>query len=94
MKHIRSGYWVLTAIVVCMNCLALLQHIGILPEVSGFLAATLLTNMLGVRSLSGAHLCWARWPMVFLAREFGALRVECALLPIARLSNKLVKGAS
>jgi hypothetical protein len=48
MKHIRTGYWALTAIVVCMNGLALLQHIGILPEVSGFLAATLLTNMLGV----------------------------------------------
>jgi hypothetical protein len=47
MKHIRTGYWVLTAIVVCMNGLALLQHIGILPG-SGFLAATLLTNMLGV----------------------------------------------
>jgi hypothetical protein len=48
MKHIRWGYFVLIAIVVCMNGLALLQHIGMLPEVSGFLAATLLTNMLGV----------------------------------------------
>jgi hypothetical protein len=48
MKHICTGYLVLTAIVVCMNGLALLQHIGRLPEVSGFLAATLLTNMLGV----------------------------------------------
>jgi hypothetical protein len=48
MKRIRTGYLVLIAIVVCMNGLALLQHIGILPEISGFLAATLLTNMLGV----------------------------------------------
>lgn len=48
MKRIRTGYLVLIAIVVFMNGLALLQHIGMLPEISGFLAATLLANMLGV----------------------------------------------
>jgi hypothetical protein len=48
MKRIRTGYLVLIAIVVCMNGLALLQLIGMLPEVSGFIAATLLSNMLGV----------------------------------------------
>jgi hypothetical protein len=48
MKRIRVGFMVLIAIVVCLNGLALLQNIGILPEVSGFLAATLLANMLGV----------------------------------------------
>ena len=48
MKRIRVGFKVLIAIVVCLNGLALLQNIGILPEVSGFLAATLLANMLGV----------------------------------------------
>lgn len=48
MKRIRVGFVVLIAIVVCMNGLALLQHLGMLPEVSGFLAATLLSNMLTV----------------------------------------------
>ncbi|MTD95765.1 hypothetical protein GIW81_15610 [Hyphomicrobium sp. xq] len=46
MRRIRAGYLVLIAIVIVMNGLALLQHLGMLPEISGFLAATLLANML------------------------------------------------
>ena len=48
MRRIRAGYLVLVAIVVVMNGLALLQHIEMIPEISGFLAATLLANMLVV----------------------------------------------
>jgi hypothetical protein len=48
MRRIRAGYLVLVAIVLFMNGLALLQHLGMVPEISGFLAATLLANMLAI----------------------------------------------
>ena len=46
MRGIRAGYVTVVLLVVCLNGFALLQHLSVIPELSGFIAATLLANML------------------------------------------------
>ncbi len=46
MRRIRISYVVAIVLVWCMNGFALLQHFSLVPEMNGFIAATLLANML------------------------------------------------
>jgi len=46
MRGMRTTYFVALAIVWCLNGWALLQHWSIAPGIEGFVAATLLVNML------------------------------------------------
>ena len=45
MRGIRAGYVTIVLLVIGLNGFALLQHLGVVPEFSGFIAATLLANM-------------------------------------------------
>ncbi len=45
MRGIGAGYATIVLLVIGLNGFALLQHLGIVPEFSGFIAATLLVNM-------------------------------------------------
>lgn len=46
MRGIRASYLAAVAVVWCLNGWALLQHLSIVPRIDGFIAATLLINML------------------------------------------------
>lgn len=46
MQRIRISYVVAVLLVWCINGYALLQHVSVVPEINGFIAAALLVNML------------------------------------------------
>jgi hypothetical protein len=46
MRGIRTSYLAAVTVVWCLNGWALLQHLAIVPAIDGFVAATLLINML------------------------------------------------
>ena len=46
MRGIRASYFAAVIIIWCLNGWALLQHMSIVPGIEGFIAATLLVNML------------------------------------------------
>jgi uncharacterized protein (DUF2062 family) len=62
MRGIRAGYVTIVLLVIGFNGLALLQHLAIVPEFSGFIAATLLANM-----LTAPIIVWAAYIMGHVA---------------------------
>ena len=45
MSRIRISYVIAVLLVWCINGYAFLQHLAVLPEINGFIAAALLVNM-------------------------------------------------
>jgi uncharacterized protein (DUF2062 family) len=58
MRGIRAGYVTIVLLIIGFNGLALLQHLAIVPEFNGFIAATLLANM-----LTAPIIVWAAYVM-------------------------------
>ena len=54
MRGLRAGYVTIVLLVVSLNGFALLQHLGVVPQLGGFIAATLLANM-----FMGPIIVWA-----------------------------------
>jgi uncharacterized protein (DUF2062 family) len=64
MRGIRAGYVTVVLLVVCLNGFALLQHLSVIPELSGFIAATLLANM-----LTAPVIVWAAYVFGHIAED-------------------------
>jgi hypothetical protein len=64
MRRIRVSYVGAVVLVWCMNGFALLQHFSLVPEMRGFIAATLLANM-----LTAPVVMWAAYVFGRIAEE-------------------------
>ena len=64
MRGIRAGYATIVLLVIGLNGLALLQHLAVVPELSGFIAATLLANM-----FTAPMIVWAAYVFGHIAED-------------------------
>jgi hypothetical protein len=64
MRGIRAGYVTIVLLIIGLNGFALLQHLGVVPELSGFIAATLLADM-----LTAPIIVWAAYVFGHIAED-------------------------
>ena len=64
MQKLQIGYVITIALVWFLNGYALLQHLAVFPEMDGFIAATLLVNM-----LTAPAVIWAAYMFGRIAEE-------------------------
>jgi hypothetical protein len=64
MRGLRAGYVITVLLVIGLNGLALLQHLGVVPELNGFIAATLLANL-----FTAPIIVWAAYVFGHIAED-------------------------
>ena len=64
MRGLRAGYVTIVLLVIGLNGFALLQHLGVVPELGGFIAATLLANM-----FTAPIIVWAAYVFGHIAED-------------------------
>jgi uncharacterized protein (DUF2062 family) len=64
MRGIRAGHVTVVLLVVCLNGFAFLQNLSVIPELKGFIAATLLANM-----LTAPVIVWAAYVFGHIAED-------------------------
>jgi hypothetical protein len=64
MRGLHAGYVTIVLLVIGLNGFALLQHLGAVPELGGFIAATLLANM-----FTAPIIVWAAYVFGHIAED-------------------------